>query len=143
MVGEKQEASTITNKLYFRDNGLSIDGLEDGYLNLYADTYIRLSGNITVPGSKDISITDSDISTGTGDITIAGPVATTQPITLTAAQLKFSLNDGIYSSGLKGTVLFSGSAFPSAAGWIRCDVGGVPGYIPVFSGCYVIGFPGK
>ena len=115
MPGAKLPILTITNKQYFRDDGLYIYSSTDGQLDIIADTTAKitaptceLEGAITLDGTTTID---------------------------TGHYMAFS-NDGVSASGLKGVTIWSGSSFAGSgsAGWIRVNIGGLAGYIPVLSG---------
>ena len=48
MPGAKLPILTITNRQYFRDDGMYIDGLTDGTLNITSDSAITLDGNVSL-----------------------------------------------------------------------------------------------
>jgi len=88
---------------------------------------VESADNFTISGAKTFT-------TGTGAVTLAGAVACNDHLTLaTTKYLKFS-NDKSSASGLKGNMMVSGGIkVSSATAWVRCTIGGINGYIPVFS----------
>jgi hypothetical protein len=102
MPGNHLPILTIDNKLYFRDDGMYVDGLTDGTLNIVSDTTIRLSGNTTIPTGKTFTVTDGAVNLGTGDLTLGGnaTLATGKYLLFTAGSesLRFP-NDGVVASG--------------------------------------------
>ena len=140
MPGAKLPILTITNRQYFRDDGMYIDGLTDGTLNITSDSAITLDGNVSLTSDDTFTIVDGVVNLGTGALTLGGTVAFSDLPTLANAKYfttatTLTGGDGTYASGLQGNVVFSSNnAWPSAQGWIRHDIGSFQGYIPIFSG---------
>jgi len=114
MPGAKLPILTITNKEYFRDDGLYIYSSADGQLDLIADTTAKITAPTVELEATTITM-DGDLSFDTGHY------------------LTFS-NDSTVASGLNGNALISGGVMVSSAtGWVTCKIGSTTGYIPVFS----------
>jgi len=147
MPGAKLPILTITNKQYYRDDGLYIYSSADGQLDIIADTTFKataptceLEGSSGITLDGDVTIDGSHTFTfGTGDITLGG-----NPTLSAGKYLTFS-NDGVSASGLVGTQLWSGGSadtnahMTGATGWLRVKIGSCNGYIPVRSGTMVKG----
>lgn len=118
MPGAKLPILTITNKQYYRDDGLYIYSSTDGQLDIIADT----TAKVTAPTCE------LEASTG---ITLDGNITFGDGHTLTAS------NDGtLASSNIADAGRLFGVAFTSGAvtGLLKVTVGGEDGYIPMFSG---------
>ncbi len=50
-----------TEKIYFRDTDISINSVDNGYMDLAADTGFRFTNNIYLPTNKRVFFRDSDI----------------------------------------------------------------------------------
>ena len=133
MPGAKLPILTITNKQYFRDDGLYIYSSADGTLDIVSDSSLNLNANISVPTGKTFSVVDGAVNLGTGALTIGG-----NPTVSTTKYFTYS-NDGASASGLKGSTIVSGASLlgSGSAGWIKVTIGSNTGFIPVLSGSKV------
>ena len=151
MPGAKLPILTITDRLYYRDDGMYIDGRTDGTLNITSDSAITIAGNATLPTGKTFTVTDGAVNLGTGALTIGGNATLSTGKYLTfdtssAESIRFA-SDGLAASGCWGNSGNTGSADMWSArrlhsgqvsGWMRLKV--VSGstaqtmYLPLFSG---------
>jgi hypothetical protein len=148
MVGYKLPMLTITNRLYFRDDGMYIDGRTDGTLNITSDSAITLNGNCTIPTGKTFTVTDGAVNLGTGALTLGGnaTLATNKYLSFTAGTETFRFpNDGVIASGNKyaqsagvgGEWWMTPIASSNVCGWLRLKVASGSSwhtlYTPLFS----------
>ena len=102
MPGNKLPILTITNRQYFRDGEMYIDGRTDGTLNITSDSAITLDGDISLTSGDDFTIVDGAVDLGTGALTIGG--AATIAGDLTRQSVRY----------------MSGTAAAMATGFTRC-----------------------
>lgn len=152
MPGAKLPTLTITNRQYFRDDGMYIDGRTDGTLNITSDSTIQLAGNISVPTGKTLTITDGAVNLGTGALTLGGNVtlAGAKYLEFSTGAESFRLpNDGTIASGNMDSYYAVQATSPAdmwytainsgnVCGWMRVKVASGSGwhtmYAPLFSG---------
>jgi hypothetical protein len=144
MPGSKLPTLTITNRQYFRDDGMYIDGRTDGTLNITSDSAITLAGNCTLPTGKTFTVTDGAVNLGTGALTLGGnaTLAASKYVSFTAGteSIRFP-NDGTVASGLwwnSGAAMWkSNLASGNVCGWFRVKVASGSNwhtlYAPLFS----------
>ena len=122
MVGRKEEITTITNKQYFRDDGLYIYSPADGDLYMVSDSDIKIDSDTTLE-LESAAIELEGTITLDGDTTLD-----------TGHYIGYASNDGVVASGLGTTNSFwsGGLAVSSAQGWIKVKIGSDTGYMPVF-----------
>ena len=116
MPGNKLPLLTITNKLFFRDDGLYVYSSADGQLDIIADT----TAKVTAPTCE-----------------LEGAITLDGNTTLDSPHLFVFNNDGVQcSSNAAATNLWDHCANISgnASGWIKVTAGSYTGYIPIFSG---------
>jgi hypothetical protein len=104
----------MTNKLYFRDDGLYIYSSADGQLDIIADT----TAKVTAPTCE-----------------LEGAVTLDGTTTIDSGHyMVFGSNDGSVASGNDGgTCKWLDLGSGNTVGWIRLDIDVFKGYIPVYS----------
>jgi len=110
MPGSKLPILTITNKEYFRDDGLYIYSSTDGQLDIIADTTAKI-------GAPTVEINDTT--------------------TLKFTNNNGTVASGNYSGTPFSSVDLSKGPSGTAIGWIKVTIGTVNGYVPVYSGSAV------
>lgn len=66
MPGSKLPILTITNKLYFRDDGLYIYSSTDGQLDITADTLINLASDTSLATGKYLKFSNDGVQASGG-----------------------------------------------------------------------------
>jgi len=119
MPGAKLPILTITNKEYFRDDGLYICSTTDGQIDVIADTTAKVTApTIELEASSGITL-DGDATLDTGHYLIVP-------------------NDGVAGSGSGTGPRFDVLASGGVVGWFKVQTGSFAGYTPVFSGNILI-----
>ena len=144
MPGAKLPILTITNKQYFRDDGLYIDGLTDGTLNITSDSAITLDGNVSLTTGDTLTLVDGAVDLGTGALTVGGnlTVAGTKYIEFTtgAESMRWP-NDATIASGQwwnSGAAMWKTNlASGNVCGWVRVKVAsGASNYHTMYAPLY-------
>ena len=119
MPGAKLPILTITNKLYWRDDGLSVYSSADGQLDMIADTTAKVTApTVELEASSGITL-DGNTTLDTGHFLIVP-------------------NDGVAGSGNGAGPLFNVTASGSVVGWFKVQTGSYGGYTPVYSGSVIL-----